>query len=328
VTQPESPQLPPVLLALILHNSAGVLPGLIASLPAGLAGVAAYRLVVADNASQDDGLALVCRLVPDARIVRMAGNLGYAAGINACTHEGTGDEALLVLNPDVRLGPGCVLAMLRACADDRAIGVAAPVVYDGDGNREGTLRRRPTALRSWGEALIGRRAARWSWLSELIAPEDPPGDRPADWVNGAMMLVPPAVRAAIGPWREDLFLYGEEVDYCRRVIDAGWQVRQVADARATHLGGQSRSAPPLWAQLVANKVAHAARWEGPATARGTWTALVLGQLLRLPLRRGTHRAALRTLLVSRRELLRGRPVFPAAPAGTAELLRMTETTRC
>lgn len=320
--------LPPVLVALVVHNSAAVLPGLLASLPAALTGIDRYRLVVADNVSTDDSLGVIGRLAPEAAVVGMPANLGYAAGINACARRGRGDEALLVLNPDVRLAPGSVSALLRACVDDDGLGVAAPVVFGPDGDREVTLRRRPTALRAWGEALLGRRAARWPRLSELVLPERVPRDRQADWVNGAVLLIPAAIRAAVGDWREALFLYGEEVDYCRRVTDAGWQVRQVAAARATHLGGQSRSTPQLWAQLVANKVAHAARWEGGAATRMTWAALVFGQLLRLPLRRGTHRAALCTLWQARRDLLRGATALPAAPAAAVAVLRAGEAARC
>ena len=66
----------PVAVAVVTWNSAEVLPGLIASLPAG-AGDVPYRLVVVDNASSDDTVAVARRLAPDVTVaVRMdAGNV-------------------------------------------------------------------------------------------------------------------------------------------------------------------------------------------------------------------------------------------------------------
>ncbi|MBV8933127.1 MAG: hypothetical protein JO285_11325 [Kutzneria sp.] len=60
-----------------------------------------------------------------------------------------------------------------------------------------------------------------------------------------------------------------------------------------------------------------ARWEGQRAAAMTWAILVAAQLLRLPLRRGTHRRALLELLRGRRKLVNGVPTNPAAPKGFA-----------
>lgn len=297
-----------VLVAVVTHNSAADLPRLVASLPAGLEGVD-WRLVVADNNSSDGTVDMVRRLAPWATVVETGANLGYAAGVNACARLAEPDEALFVLNADVVLARGCVRELVRACATG-AVGVAVPLVTRSDGVVEPTLRRRPTAGRVLAEAVLGAHAGP---LGERVDVPLPPRPVDVDWANGAVLLVPAEVRLRIGRWQEDLFLYSEEVDYCRRVVDAGWRVRQCPTARATHRGGDVATSPLLWAQLITNKVVHVARWEGRAAAEVVWATLLLAQLIRLPLRRGTHSRALRELWRGRRALVDGVPTNPAAP---------------
>lgn len=304
-----------VLVAVVTYNSSAVLPGLLAGLPAAMADPVTgrvehgWRLVIVDNASTDGTLDLARRLTVGlpATVVSSGGNLGYAAGINLAAGHARCDDALLVLNADVRLARGAVPALATACAADPTIGVAVPVVTDENGVLEPTMRRRPTAARAWGEALLGARAG---GLGERL----PAGAHEAWWANGAVLFVPAPVRQRVGPWREDLFLYSEEVDYCRRVLDTGRRIVRVPGASAVHKGGDVGTAPRLWAQMCTNKVVHAARWEGRRDAVGTWAALIVGNSLRLPLRRGTHRAALAALWSGRRQLLAGIPVHPAAGA--------------
>ncbi|WP_168200732.1 glycosyltransferase family 2 protein [Allokutzneria sp. NRRL B-24872] len=300
---------PPVLVAVVTYNSSAELPSLFESLPEALAGVPSSRVVVADNASSDGSAELVRRLSPTAEVVETGANLGYAAGVNACLSRAKDGEAVLVLNADVRLEPGSVARLLDGF-EDPGVGVVVPEVRRPSGEPEPTLRRRPTLLRVLGDSVLGHRATAFPLLSEEI----PVGtDERPDWANGAILLLSPKVWPRIGPWRAELFLYSEEVDYCLRVGAAGWSIRQVSGARAVHRGGEVATAPALWAQLVTNRVVHAARWNSATGARCVWGALVLAQLVRLPLRRGTHSAALRALLAGRRELLAGRPTNPAAP---------------
>ncbi|MEV6604964.1 glycosyltransferase family 2 protein [Kutzneria sp. NPDC051319] len=309
-----------VMVAVVTYNSAADLPSLVASLPAGLDGVD-WRLVFADNNSADDSVEVIRRLAPAATVVETGANLGYAAGINACAELAEPDEALLVLNADVVLQRGCARALLAACASG-SVGVAVPFVTRSDGLVEPTLRRRPTVSRVLAEALLGAHAGSFG---ERVATPAPPRDIDVDWANGAVLLIPADVRRRIGRWQEDLFLYSEEVDYCRRVVDAGWRVRQCANARAIHRGGDVTASPALWAQLITNKVAHVARWEGRAAAELVWATLLLAQLVRLPLRRGTHRRALFELLRGRRALLAGLPTNPAAPPEFRRRIPVTGT---
>jgi N-acetylglucosaminyl-diphospho-decaprenol L-rhamnosyltransferase len=99
----------PVAVLVVTWNSAGVLSEFLASLPGGMAGTD-WRLVVADNDSADDTVAVLRELAPDAVVVQTGRNAGYAAGINAALAATAGwaggIRAALVCNPDVRMRQG------------------------------------------------------------------------------------------------------------------------------------------------------------------------------------------------------------------------------
>ena len=137
--------MPRVALCVVTYNSAPLIADLVASLARGTEGVD-WRLVVADNASQDDTLSELALHAPDAVLVRNGGNLGYAAGVNAAVRAAGEQDAYLILNADVRLDPGCVLTLVETLTSE--IGIVVPRLTDAAGVRISSLRRAPTVLRA------------------------------------------------------------------------------------------------------------------------------------------------------------------------------------
>lgn len=282
-------------LVVVTYNSAAVLPGLLESMEAGCAGIRC-RVVVVDNASADPTRETVRRLAPRAELVALDRNAGYAAGLNA-GFRALGDmDAVLVLNPDVRLRPGAVARLAAALAEPRT-GIAVPKLVSPDGAVARTLRREPTALRALGEAVLGGdRAGRHPALGEVVTdPAVYAAPATADWATGAAMLVDRRCWDALDGWDESLFLYSEETDFALRARDRGFLLRYVPDAVAEHIGGDAGTDPRLHALLTRNKVRLFRRRHGRLRAAGFWAALVLNEALRS--RRGRlHRTGLRALL--------------------------------
>lgn len=288
-----------LVVAVVTYNSAHLLPDLVASLEQGMAGTP-YRLVVADNDSRDGSADAVRTLVPDAQVVEMGRNAGYAAGLNAAIAAGGDSRAVLVLNPDVRLGAGCVPALLDAL-EQPGVGVAVPRLEDRDGQLVESMRREPGALRAWADALVGaRRAGRVPGLGEVIT-GDERYERSAltDWAEGSTQLISGDCWAAVGPWDESYFLYSEETDFGLRARDTGHATAFVPQARAVHLGGESTSSPALWSLVVANKLRLYRRRHGPVLAASFWLALVVREASRAARGSTVARRALRVLLSSR-----------------------------
>jgi GT2 family glycosyltransferase len=304
-------------LVVVTYQSAAVLPGFLASLPGACVGQA-VRVVAVDNASTDGGPDLIRRELPSAEVVELGANLGYAAGLNAGRRALGPVSSVLVLNPDVRMRPG-LIAGLRAALAEPGTGLAVPRLVDGAGALAPTLRREPTVLRAWGEALLGgTRAGRVPALGELVT--DPAVyDRPAraDWATGAAMLISAACWDALGGWDESFFLYSEETDFALRARDAGYRLRYVPDAVAEHLGGEAKVDAGLHALLVRNRVTLCRKRHGRIRAAAFAAAVVVNEALRAP-RRPASRRALRGLLTGRGLPGPSRPApVPPASAGIA-----------
>lgn len=285
-----------VAVVVVTYNSERLLADLVASLGPGLSGVP-WHLTVADNASADGSVAAVRRLVPQARVVEMGRNAGYAAGINAAVAAAPDHTAVLVLNPDIRLAPGCGRELLAVLRRD-GTGIAVPRLERGDGVFIPVLRREPTALRALGDALLGaRRAGRFPALGELVV-----GDRhyatesTADWAAGSAMLISRECWERCAPWDESFFLYSEETDFALRARDAGFATRLAPAALAVHLEGDSKHSPRLWALLTLNRVRlYRRRHRSPAVA-AYWGALLLREASRAALGSRASRVAARALL--------------------------------
>ena len=141
-----------VAVIVVTYRSAKDLPALIESLRAE-AEHTALRVIVADNRSNDDTLELA-RAHPDVIAVDTGGNLGYAAGINRAMAFAGDAPAVLVLNPDLVVRPGCIRALLNRLGGEA--GVVVPLIRDRQGELAHFLRNEPGLLRALADALLGR----------------------------------------------------------------------------------------------------------------------------------------------------------------------------
>jgi GT2 family glycosyltransferase len=280
----------------VTWNSAAHLPSFLAGVRAAL-GDHRHEIIVADNGSHDDTLAVLAELAPDARVIALGANRGYAAGINAALAASRSSSAVLILNPDVYVRQGSVRAMLDALRQP-GVGIVAPRLLHPDGSLAYSLRRQPTVRRALGEALLGGgRAGRIAALGEVIC--DPAlyahRLRP-DWASGACLLVSRRCLLDVGPWDESFFLYSEETDFALRARDRGYAVIYEPNAVAVHLGGEAHRSPRLWSLLTVNRVRVYALRHGALASGAFWCAVALNELLRSIAGRRPHRAALGALL--------------------------------
>jgi N-acetylglucosaminyl-diphospho-decaprenol L-rhamnosyltransferase len=285
----ESPQ---VKLAVIIvtYNSASALPSLLDSLPAGLAGIDDCDVIIVDNDSQDGSAGLAQAHPVRPTVIRMGRNAGYAAAINAATATVHPQSDVLILNPDLRLYPGAAKPLLEHAATP-STGVAVPLNYTEDGRIDHTLRREPSILTAWADALLGGRLAGCCGWGETISKADRYARRGlVEWATGSALLISARARRMVGEWDETFFLYSEEVDYLRRVREAGFDVVYEPESQVMHAGGGSGRNPRLFALMTANRIRDYARHHGRLETSIFRMGVVFGQAIRCW--RGTsHRAA-------------------------------------
>lgn len=213
-----------------------------------------WQAVVVDNASADGSAGAAREAGPRVALVESGANVGFARAVNAGAGH-VGGEFLLLLNPDCRLEPGVVDALVAELEAHPACGVAAPGVVDEDGTPQGNARGDPSML----TGLFGRSSRLRRWLpgarasrQNVILPSTlAPGETSiaVDWVAASCALVRRTAFDAVGGLDEGYFLYWEDADFCRRLRRAGWTTRFRPGVTVVHVGAASaREAPALAAR--------------------------------------------------------------------------------
>lgn len=292
-----------VAVVVVTYNSEHLIEDFLAALDDGLKGLA-WHLTFADNASADGTVALVRHLAPTATLVEMGRNAGYAAGINAAVGAARPHSVILALNPDVRLMPGCVGELVSGLRP--GTGLTAPRLVDGSGRLIESMRREPTLLRAWSDALVGgSRAGRYRTLGEVVTDSRLyEREMITDWAEGSTLLISAECWQRCGPWDESFFLYSEETDFALRARDAGFVTRYMPTAQAIHLGGgsggDSAVTPGLWSLLTINRVLLFSHRNGKLRTLAYWSALVSREAIRSMFGKATSRHAVRALVNPRR----------------------------
>ena len=195
--------------------------------------------IVVDSASADGSAAMIQAEFPDVSLVACEENVGFPRGNNIGLQLATGRNILL-LNPDTRVLPDALKAMVAYLDTHSDIGALGPQLLNTDGSVQSSRRRFPTMTTMMYESTWLEGVAPSKVLERYYA-QDLPDDRVADvdWVTGACIMAPRAVFDEVGGLDEGYFMYSEELDWCRRVKDAGWRVVYLPEAQVIHHTGKS-----------------------------------------------------------------------------------------
>ncbi|KQV70289.1 glycosyltransferase [Rhizobium sp. Root1220] len=284
-----------VVVVIVTFNSADALPALLDSLGDGLEGVDRFEVVVVDNDSKDGSAEIAEDHPLRPTVIRTGRNAGYAAAINIASQRADAGAHLLILNPDLRLYPGAVKPLIEQLAMSK-VGVVVPLNYKEDGSIDPTLRREPSIVTAWSDAILGGNLAARLGLGEIVG-ELGHYDRrrSVQWATGSALLVASEVRKIVGEWDETFFLYSEEVDYQRRIRDAGFDIVYEPRSKVMHAGAGSGTGPRLFALLTANRILYYRRHHGALRTSLFKLGVFVGHAAR-SWRGASHRAALMSAL--------------------------------
>lgn len=235
------------------HTDAGVLRRALASLAvaldaaraAGLVSEARVLVVVNDPGGATPAVATVLREWPAGtaalEVVGGHGNVGYGRGNNLALARAASDVHL-VMNPDVELDPGALVAALGALAAHPEVGLVAPAVRGEDGAVQYLCKRYPSVwvlfLRGFAPAALRRRYAATLARYEM---RDVIGERYLEGVilaSGCFMVARTALLRRVGGFDPRFFMYFEDYDLTLRLAREA-VVAYVPDARIVHLGGEA-----------------------------------------------------------------------------------------
>lgn len=196
-----------------------------------------YAVVVVDNNSDDNSVAMVKEKFPQADLIASDENVGYPRGNNiGLRHLGYQDTAgvssdapryALLLNPDTELPPTALFEMTQFMDSHPDIGIAGPKLVLLDGSLDKACRRGfPTPLVSFyhysGLAKLFPTSERFGRYNMTFADEDQ--ELEVDSVVGAYMQVRKDAIEKVGLLDEIFFMYGEDLDWAYRIKEAGYKV--------------------------------------------------------------------------------------------------------
>ena len=243
-------------------------------------GSCSLEIVVADNESTDGTADVVAGFSPSARVVRCA-NRGFAHANNRALFT-TSSRYVLFLNPDTEVAEGTFGELVDVLDDRPDTGLAGVRQLTPDGTLYPTIRRFPSALRAFGQAVIPERLpGRPDVLGErVLDPAAYDEETLCDWTSGSFMLARREALESAGYMDERFFIYSEEPDLCLRMRNAGWSTRHLPQMTIVHHAGKGGTSPRMSAQDAYARRLYARKHFGPLQRAMYVSGLGLGYLVR------------------------------------------------
>jgi len=212
-------------------------------LPSVLAHTQGADVIVADNGSTDDSLAVLQKEFPTVKTIVLDKNYGFAEGYNRAieklsevSHQHSEPEYIVLLNSDVEVTEGWLTSLIDYMETHPEVAAVQP------------------KIRSWVRRDYFEHAgAAGGFINSLGYPycrgrvlwkvEQDKGQYdtivPVDWTSGACMCVRTNVYKDCGGLDAAFFAHMEEIDLCWRMRNKGWQLACVPQSVVYHLGGGS-----------------------------------------------------------------------------------------
>lgn len=230
----ERPDLSVVILS---YNNSDILRKTLQSV---LRSVTGYRfeVIVVDNDSPDHSADMVeAEFGREVKLIRNKNN-GFSAGNNVGLKHARG-RYILFLNPDTEVDTNVFQECVALMDERKDIGMLGCKLIKGDGKPDHAAKR--TFPNPWNSFLYFLHLSRFLPKSQLYDAGNFSADEEGetDSLSGAFMMTRSEVVDKVGGWDEDFFMYGEDIEYCYRVKQAGWKVYYYPKVVTIHYKGQS-----------------------------------------------------------------------------------------
>jgi N-acetylglucosaminyl-diphospho-decaprenol L-rhamnosyltransferase len=225
-----------ITIVLVSYNTAFLLDRLFSALAAAQ-GRLKLQIIAIDNGSRDNSVEVLRDKYPFVKLIANDTNVGFGRANNQALEHMRG-RYLLLLNTDAFVSPDTLAKTFDYMEHTPRCGVLGVKLVGEDGALQPCCRYFPTP---WNVFLLASGLGKYFPKTRLIDDMswDHRSTRQCDWVPGCFYLVRKAVLDQLGLFDPRFFLYYEEVDHCRRVREAGWDVTYYPFTEVVHLGGES-----------------------------------------------------------------------------------------
>lgn len=232
---------PDLSIVIVNYNTRQLLDDCLTSLLDAEAPAGGMEIIVVDNASSDGSQALVREKYPTVQLVASEVNRGFSAANNLGVAVANG-RTVLFLNSDTRLEPDALVKPLAYLDQHPEVGALTVRLIYPTGQRDPDNHR--------GFPTPWNAICHFSGLSKLFPTNprfngyfqsyaDMTQTHPVDVIAGSYMLMPMALCRELGGWDETYFFYGEDIDFCYRIRQAGYQIIYYPHVEVLHYKGAS-----------------------------------------------------------------------------------------
>lgn len=204
-----------------------------------------YEIILVDNASKDESIEALSKDFKDLvlenrlKIIENEENLGFAKANNIGIKNANG-KYILLLNSDTVVAENNLECCLKEMEKDKEIGALGCKVVLEDGRLDHACKRgfpTPKASLYYFLKLDKKNPLKYGQYDALHLKEDEEGE--VDALMGAFMLMPKKVLDEVGVLDETFFMYGEDIDLCYRIKQAGYKIMYYPKVHIIHYKGGS-----------------------------------------------------------------------------------------
>jgi N-acetylglucosaminyl-diphospho-decaprenol L-rhamnosyltransferase len=203
-------------------------------------GLRTTEVIVVDSGSVDGSVEMLRSDFPWAQVITSEENLGFVRGSNQGIRTSQGRYVLL-LNPDTEVVGDALPVMMEYMEGHPQVGALGPQLRYPDGSVQSSRRRFPTLATAFLESTILQQWFPHNRVLDRYYINDQPDDdiQEVDWIAGACILMRREAIKQVGLLDESVFMYSDELDWCRRAKSATWRVIYLPTAQVIHHGGKS-----------------------------------------------------------------------------------------
>lgn len=206
-----------------------------------------FEVILVDNASKDDSIPHIQAEFPQVTLILNQENVGFAIANNQAMRVAQGRYVLL-LNSDTLIQSDTLETMLQFMDKHAEVGAAGCKLVLQDGSLDKACKRGfPTPSASFyyafGISKLFPHVPRFNQYQ--LGYKDPDDAYPVDCLVGAFMFVRRAAIDQVGMLDEEFFMYGEDIDWCYRIKQAGWVNYYYPKTQILHLKGASSRRKPV-----------------------------------------------------------------------------------
>lgn len=266
-----------------------------------------YEIIVVDNNSTDNTIAILARDFPKVKLIHNKDNLGFARANNQGIKISRG-KFVLLLNPDTEVKKGCINTLISFLQGHDKVGVVGPKLL----NLDGTLQASGLNFPSLANSLLGYFRLKREVTGAYFVHANQPVMVNA--LVGACLLVRREVISQVGELDGDFFMYVEEADWCYRIRNRGWHIYYIPEAQVYHRKGGSARHVPLetYVRLRESRILfllkHRGRMQAILLGLGYTINAFLKSLSAEKPNRSTYHRALLQFLGLLKQLIRGENV--------------------